>query len=570
MVKNDALFSYVAPGNIIAWMLTPLRYVLPIRQFVVLNRTVIKFTHFPLLFCIFLYEKYFLASSIYEPTDLVENQGRQRNRGISFTDPASRGAALFSPNMRTHEESVAGIQKDRALDEVFRRPPDVSTIRNQRRQERRKTQTAIRNWMDQNDEIGERLSHWPTIDSRPSPSQRRMSMSRDYPKRFRHVSDIRSAASDPADLASNSAFPLFNTRELNGQIDKQQAQYQDQTEADGDDEFVTNDEEEDDAGVASRRGSKAAEQEQEDYFTTSTLRRGTVNPSSLGSSPRHQHSSMASPRAGNPSRRQGLHSRTMSTNTILYAPQGSGRYALSPSSISEEPSGVPSRPRPGRLTIPVETSEKSGTKSPRKIQNGSNVPVRPRPIPARSVPNRSSLTAADPRIRKLSSIDADISSDMGLDVHNFGAVPSSFATQMAMATGQLKAWNQAGRDRDDADRMSRLVLARMKTLEEGFADVVKEMRVMRSAAPTAQNSGDDLSFKTGTSSEIPSSSKGRLSKVASERSRPGSARDQKAGLGTVTPQSQKAKGKNKGKGKGKEMAKSWSRSQSESEGSGSL
>ena len=42
MVKSDALFSYVAPTNVIAWFLTPLRFALPFRQYVRLNRTVIK------------------------------------------------------------------------------------------------------------------------------------------------------------------------------------------------------------------------------------------------------------------------------------------------------------------------------------------------------------------------------------------------------------------------------------------------------------------------------------------------------------------------------------------------
>ncbi|KAI1107447.1 hypothetical protein F4804DRAFT_297079 [Jackrogersella minutella] len=562
MVKNDSLFSYVAPGNIFAWILMPLRYVMPIRQFVILNRMVIKVTHFPLLFCIFLYEKYLLASSIYEPTDLVENQGRHATRGISFTDPGSRGAALFSPNLRTREESVAGFQKDRALDEVFRRPPDVSTIRNQRRQERRKTQTAIRNWMDNNDEIGERLSHWPTIDSRPSHSQRRMSMGRDFPKRFRHVSDVRSAASDPVDLISNNAFPVSNIRELNGQIVEQQARYKDQTEADGDDEFVTNDEdEEDEMIIANRRGSKAGGQEQEDYFTTpTTLRRRSTIPSSRSPSPRHQSPSITSPQAGSQPLRQGLHSRTLSTNTILYAPQGPTRQGLSPSSISEEPSGVRPRPRISRLATTVEASNSTGTRSPRKIQNVPNL-VRPRPIPTRSVPNRTALLNADPRLRQVSSVDMDINSDMGLEGHNeFGAVPSSFATQMAMATGQLKALNRANRDREDADRMSRLVLARMKTLEEGFADVVKEMRVMRSTAPTAQNSGDDGSWKTATSSDMLSSTKTNLGKtIKSERDRPGSARGQIGIPETATPKSQESK--RKSKSKGKEVVRSESETQ---------
>lgn len=91
----------------------------------------------------------------------------------------------------------------------------------------------------------------------------------------------------------------------------------------------------------------------------------------------------------------------------------------------------------------------------------------------------------------------DINSEIGLDAaHDLGAVPSSFATQMAMATGQLKGLGRVSQDREATDRLNRLVLAKMKTLEESFADVVKEMRVMRSGAPSPQHSDDD----TGTGS----------------------------------------------------------------------
>lgn len=263
MVKNDALFSYIAPANILAWVLIPLRYVMPIRQFVLLNRTVIKLTHWPILFLVFVYEKYYLALSIYEPTDLVEGTRHRKGRVFSMADPASR-TGLFSPNIRTREESIAGFQKDQALDEVFRRQPDANTIRTQRRQERRKTQTAIRNWMDQSDEIGENLSRWPTIDSRPSHSLRRMSLSRELPRRFRNLSDVRSAASDPADLMSNSGFPSRF-----GRPDAQATEHEakDLTDADGDDELVTNDEDYDDEVAGESRQESISHVEQ-DYFTT--------------------------------------------------------------------------------------------------------------------------------------------------------------------------------------------------------------------------------------------------------------------------------------------------------------
>ncbi|KAH9909113.1 hypothetical protein F4778DRAFT_213642 [Xylariomycetidae sp. FL2044] len=572
MVKNDALFSYVAPANIFAWVLMPFRYVMPVRQFVILNRTVIKMTHFPLLFCIYFYEKFILASSIYEPTDLVDNTGRGKDRTVSFIDPVSRSAALFSPNVRTREESVAGAQKDRALDEVFRRPPD-STMRNQRRHERRKTQTAIRNWMDQNDEIGERLSHWPTIDSRHSISQRRMSMSRELPRRLRHVSGARSVASDPADLISNIGFPGTNMSELNGQIVNQQERYRDQADGDGDDELVTNDEDEDDDVANESRQDNRSQGQTEDYFTTPmTARREVPLPSSVESSAHHQNDHTP-PRTGLTIRRQGLHNRTMSSTTILYNPQEAALHGPSPSSISEDPVGARSRPRTSRLATVETSAAPTGTRSPRKSQyHVTATPSRPRPIPMKSAPNRAAhlMTLNQSRQqqmrRRLSSVDVDLNSDIleAVNPSDFGAVPASFATQMAMATGQLKGLRRHGSDHENADRMGRLVLARMKTLEESFADVVREMRATRSQAPTAQNSGDDGSWKNTSIASTPvtvgggsgaaTPRKGRAAGVVinNNRSRPVSVREDKVGLGGGPRKQQHQQlGKN---GKGKERA----------------
>ncbi|RYP06209.1 hypothetical protein DL764_003301 [Monosporascus ibericus] len=498
MVKNDALFSYIAPGNIFAWILMPFRYVLPIRQFVLLNRTVIKVTHFPILFTIFLYEKYFLATSMYEPTDLVDNHGHSRPRGISFADPANRGS-IFSPNVRAREESIAGMQKDQALEEVFRRPPDASTMRNHRRQERKNTLSAIRNWMDQNDDdSGAPLSRWPTLgtlDGHVSSSQRRMSMGREFPRRFRQVSDVRSAASDPADLISNSGFPGANLYDRPSPIEEQQQQYRDQTDADGDDELMTNDDEEEEANTTtSCQGSKSRGHAEEDYFTTPhASRRGTLIPSSLSSSSSHKVAPL-SPRTAATPRRNVLHSRTLSTNTILFAPQESNRHGPSPSSISEEPLGFRHQPRTSRVATTMEKSDLAGARSPRKTQYVA-IPTRPRPIPSKSAPNSGVLipTPATRPARRPSSVEIDIMSDTGLGaIHEFGAVPSSFATQMAMATGQLKGPGRGSQDREATERLSRLMLAKMKTLEEGFADVVKEMRVMRSGVTSLQHSDDEM------------------------------------------------------------------------------
>ncbi|ORY65374.1 uncharacterized protein BCR38DRAFT_341252 [Pseudomassariella vexata] len=553
MVKNDALFSYIAPGNIFAWMLMPLRYCMPIRQFVRLNRTVIKLTHWPLLFCIYFYEKYFLASALYEPTDLVENHGRGQGRTLSLADPASR-TAIFSPNIRVREESVTGLQKDRALEEVFRRPPDSGTLRHQRRQERRKTQTAIRHWMDQNDDVGEpQSSNWPSLD-RPIDWHRRSSVGRELPRRYRTVSDVRSAASDPADLISNNGFPRRHFIHSTGVMDEEHTDYKDQTDADGDDELVTNDEDEDDEHATESRATAKSVPQEEDYFTTPMATRfGTLAPSSLNSrhSSQHQHTANASPRTGT-SRQGGMHSRTMSTTTILYAPQGSGRGTNTPPSVSEHTSGNRSRPKSSRQT-PVETpATGAGHRSPRRTIHIAPPPTRPRPIPSKTAPTRAALLGtAGARLRRLPSLDVDINSDIGLDHdanNELGAVPASFATQMAMATGQLKGLGRGSQERDNAERMSRLVLARMKTLEESFAEVAKEMRGMRSQVSTSHNS-ENGSWNGVMEVGVAGKDRKRVpvKKAQGGGSRPSSTREDKVGLSGVKP---------KNKGKGKEVAKS--------------
>ena len=594
MVKNDSLFSYVAPGNIVAWILMPLRYVMPIRQFVLLNRTVIKLTHFPILFVIFLYEKYILANYIYEPTDLIDHNGRGKHN-ISFADPANR-ASLFSPNVRAREESFVGMQKDRALEEVFRRPPDASTVRNQRRQERKNTLTAIRNWMDQaDDDAGSPLTRWPTLgtlDGRTNMSQRRRSMSRDFPSRFRQFSDVRSAASDPADLFSNSGFPAVGLRHRPQPIEEQQQQFKDQTDADGDDELMTNDEEDEANTTMSHSVSKHHRDEVEDYFAAPPALRHEVAAPSSPSSSSHRQTAVTSPRGAAPPRRRGLHDRTLSTNTILYAPQESSRHGPSPSSIPEQvPPATRSRPRTSRLNTSVGQTGPSGIQSPRKAPPPSFTPTRPRPIPSRSAPNRAALL--QPRqqqqqqqqqnLRGPSSVDVDAASEMGLlDAgHDFGGmVPSSFATQMALATGQLKglglgrggrgggggggisSQGERDRDRESTDRLNRLVLARMKALEEGFADVVREMRGMRSTAPSSQNSDAPAGPKSDGSRRQQQQHRRQhsagLNTPATATATPSvagrSAGSSGAGTGKSSKRSSAGRAKGKGKGKAKEEA----------------
>ncbi|KAM0563555.1 hypothetical protein ACHAPJ_001279 [Fusarium lateritium] len=545
MVKNDALFSYIAPSNIFAWLLMPLRYFMPLRHFVWLNRTVIKVTHFPVLFCIYLYERYWLAPSMYEPTDLVEHPTRERSRHISFMDPASR-AGIFSPSVRVREESVAGFQKDRALEEVFRRLPDPLTLRTQRRQERRKTQTAIRNWMDQHDDNDASPGNWPTPDSAVPPWQRRSSVALGRTN-LRRISDVRSTASDPADLISNAGQPLrpshFSKTHLAGDM----SEYKDQTDADGDDELVTNDEDEDDhrtnAGQSQVAGSHRISEETEGYFTANPNNFGKL-ASSVGSSSKHVPPT--------PRPRRGAHNRTLSTNTILFNPQDF-KQMQSASSVSPPLAGQ-SRPRTsGRTTGGEKTPRRSSPR--RSMYIGNPKPSRP-VLPPRGMTeagavSRSALLSIEPRnrpkeVRRLSSVDLSAMSDhVGGDP--IGAMPGSFQTQMAMAMMKDNRLRVAGgNDSGDRDRMGRLVLARMKTLEESFADVIKEMRDLKASStvpPTRLNSSGE---EAGMAPMIEVAGRDRLRKYKVEnnqRKRPVSRRSLKeAKPGAWDP-----------KGKGKEV-----------------
>jgi hypothetical protein len=122
MVKSDTLFSYIPPTNIIGWLVIPLKYCMPFRQFVRMNRLMIKLSHVPILFLIFLYERLLLSNLAYEPTDLVERRGRSKFK-VSGPAFSARGVTdLFSPGARLREPSITTFRKDRALEEVFRRP----------------------------------------------------------------------------------------------------------------------------------------------------------------------------------------------------------------------------------------------------------------------------------------------------------------------------------------------------------------------------------------------------------------------------------------------------------------
>jgi hypothetical protein len=480
MVKNDALFSYVAPSNILAWILTPLRYIMPLRQFVKMNRYFIKITHWPLLFSIFAYEKLFLARRLYEPTDLVENRGRERKPTISFMDPERLG--LFSPSVRMRQESVSGFQKDRALDEVFRLPPRSDLRSTIQSQERRQASNVVNNWMDQQEGIAssppeQDRSVVDRLENRRQASHKATLIRRDRLRR--QVSGTKSDGSGPADRISPNIQAYKEFKFYRSQPDLPSIAVNEAgTEDDGDDELLTTEEDENVTFDKSNCDARSNVQEQ-DYFRLPVATRTLPSPDTPT---KPSSSKQKTPRRP--------HTRNLSTNTILYNPIEAHNTKNSSSaslqklrSTKQTPAGTGTHTP--NIKIPLYDSSRARPIVPNRSQFQS-VPSGAAPFNLNSQLNQQHIR------RRRSSMDMamDITSDLDLPDTNFiGAVPASFATQMAMATGLMKT---TGVGNDSTDRMmGRLMLARMKTLEEGLQEVVREFREMRTQGNSPADTGDD-------------------------------------------------------------------------------
>ncbi|KUL82714.1 hypothetical protein ZTR_11115 [Talaromyces verruculosus] len=194
MVKSDALFSYVAPSNILGWVLTPLRYCIPLRDFVKLNRTLIKITHFPILWSICFYEKLILSPSIIDPTDLVEGTTRLGARSTAVLRARDERRSRFDTFHRlTREPSIATYQQDRVLEELFRRPFRQQSLHDVTESpDGRRKSTMVANWMQGMETIEEMTPR------RPSALRRVVSPShRNYTETTRSF-----AASDPEEFTT--------------------------------------------------------------------------------------------------------------------------------------------------------------------------------------------------------------------------------------------------------------------------------------------------------------------------------------------------------------------------------
>lgn len=528
MVKSDALFSYIAPTNVIAWILTPLRFLIPFRQFVRLNRTVIKVTHFPILYIIYVYESIILRKSSFEPADLVEQRGRPGTEG-PFFEARSGNLSLFSPRQhRLREHSVATLRKDRALDEVFRRPFRDTTIRNiEKSNERRKTSNVVNSWMQN---MGPDGTASPPVEQdraivdrlearRLAHRQSHLQLPRLRKESMRNFTEATmSVMSDPEDFGGIWATHRRKKYDLPARDLNSLAE---QTDADGDDEHVTNDEDEiltlDRQPIQSPPTRPKEERTtQEGYFelissapiTSPTTKSPTLrfslpllpNRSKDEASP----DSLDSPSTMKKQTKPPSHDRRASNVSAIYDPPTKQPQDLPTSSTgfgpknekvaknqANDPVAAGNLPFLITSTSPVlgKRSPKRGLARTRPIMPppGSTYPT---PNPATELfilDNNNNLGGGDSTTFAM-ELGSDIGDNKAVGGGFVGAVPSNFATQMAFVTGAVRAGQAAAASGNEDQRMmGKLMLARMNALEEGFREVVKEVKEWRKKAEEEAN-----------------------------------------------------------------------------------
>ncbi|KAJ5178650.1 uncharacterized protein N7500_001349 [Penicillium coprophilum] len=483
MVKSDALFSYVAPTNVIAWLVTPFRYLMPFREFIRLNRTIIKITHLPILFTICLYEKTILSSRVVQPMDLIEHTSPNE----SPAQPSRFRGFSTRASVFRREPSVATYQKDRALEEVFRRP--YSDDRNRgppSTVHERQTNNVIKNWMQ---DIGSGPANGPDDGDSLDVVQHGMHPKRPkFPFRARLANQTRdftettrSVASNPEDRTSCAASPVIRPRRTRPSFSPtQKRQLSHHTDMEGDDELTSNDgDSNDDKYLAQGSTGK----------TSSNSVGGAEKPSPKFYSSRPSTARMIS-RRNSPTRRV-RHTRNASGVTMLYNPVGSP---------NEETEGRTTPPRPdadssdGESRPGISTSIDQGTIK-RHILDISRPRNPPIGLNHMSVPEVNSIYLSDrptgtrPRSSHLFDLGSDLGDNRAVAGGFAGAIPSSFQTQLGFAAPVLHRAVPA----QTQDMLSKLVLARMNNIEEGFREVIKEVKDLRRSESSRSPSRPDES-----------------------------------------------------------------------------
>ena len=494
-VKSDALFSYVAPANCFGLLLAPLRFLMPFQKYVLINRTIIKLTHWPVLFMIWAYEKIWLVGSGSEPVDHVERQGRSIQRLPTFA--LVGGPDPFTNTQRIKLPSTATHQKGRALDEVFRRRyhGGASLRKHQPSTERRKT--VVDQWMNVVGDDGfvdppaeQSRSVLEQLEEQRRPRLSRSTTSQVFDRRMR--SGTRSIVSDPDERRSLSRSKYqAGPHGLSSLIDEP---------AEADDELNSIDDEHDQGTL--QQGSDKENQPHPTLkkrspsikFRDPLQTNLAVRTSMLGASP--------GPATSSPPVTQSnlkRHNRESSTQTILFNPVAEESLATSPQRSSPRQG----RRRLSRPTTALKTIPSASYVASEDAKNASKraLPSRPRPVmPSRFAPaNKSSPNiiefprsnaATQQRVPSYDAIALDLASDIG-DNRNIdptlGILSSSFHTQMMRNADSFRRRNEA----EDTGTMNRIMLSRMNNLEEGFKDILKEVKEWRNAGSRTASTGED-------------------------------------------------------------------------------
>lgn len=517
-VKSDALFSYVAPTNILQWLLVPLRYVVPFREYVKINRTIIKISHLPVLFTIFIYEKAILQSTVFDSIDLVELRGRPK-----------RSANL----PRTHRApSIATFRQDRALEQVFKQPFDSTMRSAQQSRDRRKASNVVSNWMK---EMGDDMASPPTEQDRHIVDRLEARVASTGHRVFRPYNRVRTAtrqtlsiASDPEEFATNTDFVSPGETQLHIPTPYALEEPPQTTDAEGDDEMHSH--EEDDGDVedtttfepASLVGTSPGESRllpvpaRHEYFSNKDIpHRATAEAAAPPLYITRTRASKPNSGANTPlslKHRPRQHSRNVSTATMIFKPMTGS--STDQSSMASETVAPPLKPH---LSVPG-SGARTPVSKPALSATGHRTPKRPTPGPSRmrpilpgkgdpsfrSTPNLASLVPMKPRPaqpRRKPSLEMDLVSDIGdnraIGGGYVGALPSSFAALMAKGSGGSR---QSKEQKEEQEMFAKIMMARMNSLEESFRDVIYEMREAMKQGE-AQNDGRGRAGRTATKKE---------------------------------------------------------------------
>lgn len=461
MVKNEAIFTYLAPMNLIAWILHPLRWFLPFRKFVRLNRTLIKITHLPLLAPIYLYERTMLRSSVYVPTDAITNHNPSSQSTLMAFKTPHEALNPVGRSLR-RKTSIASQQQEHILEQVFARPykrGGAGTIRSDMSEVGKGS--VVNSW------VNNVLSASPPTDEGFTRSHRRpFRRGRSVHNRFGGIRDhyssmaVRTPARDFSVTRSTRSNPeefveVGVSKELTSEND---------LGADADNEAnsvvgeETTEESAHDAvdGPERRRSPRIVPSKLRDFSgpgpgspsASSATSRAVRDPSS----PRPETTATSS----HPSRRRNHHDRTPSSNTVLFNPVR--RPVVSDGDDDDDDdnnsnSNSNNNNNNNNLRLPGRMSPGGGSSG----KSRSQTTTRPRPI------------ANNPRLHFQPTPNLPDRGQSARTMMRNGEIPSSFATQMAMATG--------GGD----VLFNRLVLAKIGALEESMKDIKEILGEVRKA-----------------------------------------------------------------------------------------